>query len=140
MKRAKAKAKPKSKPKKAKPAPVKKIKKQPGTQFYEKRLDKMREDLLHMVHQKQEMEMADQEVGDEADAATQSSERELLFELSDSERQSLDAIEAALRKIEQGQFGLCESCRKKIAAPRLKAVPHARYCINCQAKFESPRA
>jgi DnaK suppressor protein len=113
--------------------------KQAGTQYYERRLGQMRDDLMKLVQQKQLVQMPDQEVGDEADAATQSAERELLFELSDTERQGLDAIEAALRKIGQGRFGLCESCSKKIARPRLRAMPHARYCINCQARFERPR-
>ncbi len=115
-------------------------KKQSGTQFYERRLTQMRDDILKLVQQKQKAEMPDLEVGDEADAATQSSERELLFELSDNERQTLDAVEAALRKIDQGRFGLCESCNKKIARQRLRAMPQARYCINCQARFERPRA
>lgn len=116
-----------------------KPKKQPGTEFYERRLTQMRDDLMKSVHDKQKSEMADLEVGDEADQATQSAERELLFELSDSERQSLDAIEAALRKIDQGRFGVCESCHKKILKMRLRAMPYARYCINCQARFERPR-
>lgn len=116
----------------------KKIQKQPGTQAYEKRLLEMREDILRMVRENQETSM-EVEVGDEADAATKSSERELQFELSDNERQSLDAVEAALRKINTGSYGVCESCRAKIAAPRLKAIPHARYCIQCQARFDGPR-
>jgi DnaK suppressor protein len=114
-------------------------KKQPGTQFYERRLRDMRADIMKIVHNKQGTEMPDLEVGDEADAATLSAERELLFELSDNERQALDAIEAALRKIDQGRYGFCESCQKRIAVPRLRAIPHARYCIQCQARFESPR-
>src|SRR4051794_5508193 len=93
---------------------------QAGTQAYEKRLTEMRSDIMNLVHHKQETELTDQEVGDEADAATQSAERELLFELSDNERQMLDAVEAALRKIKQGSYGVCESCRKKIPRERLK--------------------
>lgn len=112
---------------------------QPGTQMYEKRLTEMRGDIMELVHHKQETELTDQEVGDEADAATQSAERELLFELSDNERQMLDAIEAALRKIKQGNYGQCESCQKKIPRERLKFIPHARYCVACQARFERPR-
>ncbi|MGQ0645429.1 MAG: TraR/DksA family transcriptional regulator [Elusimicrobiota bacterium] len=115
------------------------VKKQPGTQFYEKRLLKMRADLMELVRRKQEKELPDQEVGDEADVATLSVERELLFELSDTERQNLDAIEAALRKIDQGRYGLCESCTKKIPKARLKVLPQARYCIACQSRFERPR-
>jgi DnaK suppressor protein len=129
-----------SKNSKKKSSEVSRVKKQPGTQFYERRLQEMRDDIMKLVHNKQQTELGDQEVGDEADAATQSSERELLFELSDNERQQLDAIEAALRKIDQGRYGLCESCQKKIAALRLRAVPQARYCIGCQARFESPRS
>jgi DnaK suppressor protein len=119
--------------------PAKKLARQPGTQMYEKRLEQLRTDIKNLVHHKEEDEKVEPEVGDEADAATQSAERELLFELSDSERQNLDAIEAALRKIGQGSFGICESCTKQIAKPRLKAMPQARYCIQCQARFESPR-
>jgi DnaK suppressor protein len=123
----------------AKKAVDKAPKKQPGTDFYFRRLSQMRDELMKSVHEKQQSDVADMEVGDEADQATQSAERELLFELSDSERQTLDAIEAALRKIDQGRYGLCESCHKKILKPRLRAMPHARYCINCQARFERPR-
>ena len=126
----------------AKPAAParKRVQKQPGTQIYEKRLGEMREDIMRLVKENNhDAELPVAEVGDEADAATQSAERELMFELSDNERQSLDAIEAALRKINSGTYGVCESCRQKIAAPRLKAIPQARYCINCQARFESPR-
>ena len=121
------------------PPAKKRVKKKPGTQAYEKRLLQMREDIIHLVRENQDNE-TENEVGDEADAATKSSERELLFELSDNERQSLDAVEAALRKINTGVYGLCESCRTKIAVARLKAIPHARYCINCQSRFDSPRS
>lgn len=121
-------------------APAKmKVVKQAGTQSYEKALVKMRGDILRLVEGNKSADVATVDVGDEADQATQSSERELLFELSDNERNSLDAVEAALRKIGTGVYGVCESCRSKIAAPRLKAIPHARYCIQCQAKFDSPR-
>lgn len=133
MVKKKAKAKPASKT-----VSKKKIVKQAGTAAYEKQLLDMREDVMRLVRENQNIE-PENEVGDEADAATQSAERELQFELSDNERQTLDAVEAALRKITTGTYGLCESCRSKIAVPRLKAIPHARYCISCQARFDAPR-
>ena len=119
---------------------VSKVKKQKGTQQYEKKLLQMRNALLDIVHRKQEAVLPDVEVGDEADVATRTSEREILFELSDNERQMLDAIEAALRKIEHSKFGVCESCGKKILSVRLKALPHARYCIGCQSRADTPGA
>lgn len=116
-----------------------KVVKQAGTQAYEKALIKMRADILRLVEGNKSADLASSDVGDEADQATQSSERELQFELSDNERNTLDAVEASLRKIDTGVYGLCEACRKKIAAPRLKAIPQARYCIECQGKLDSPR-
>jgi DnaK suppressor protein len=76
-------------------------------------------------------------VGDEADVASQSIEKELIFELSDNERQMLDQTEAALRKIDNGTYGQCESCRNPIGKERIRALPFARYCIDCQSKTES---
>lgn len=110
-----------------------------GTVAFRKRLIQLREDILELVRDRQAVEVSEGEVGDEADAASQTSERELAFELSDTERQTLDAVEAALRKIETGRYGLCETCQKKISQPRLQAIPQARNCIECQARFEAPR-
>ncbi|HVE15007.1 MAG TPA: TraR/DksA C4-type zinc finger protein [Elusimicrobiota bacterium] len=77
-----------------------------------------------------------QEVGDEADQAGQSIEKDILFEVSDNERTTLDQIEGALRKMDKGTYGICESCQKPIAKPRIKALPFARYCIGCQNSAE----
>lgn len=99
-------------------------------------LENKRDVILKMVtHNEQNLS---KDVGDEADVASQTFEREMLFEMEDSERVILDDIEAALRKIEKGEFGLCESCRKSISIQRLKAMPWARNCIACQSRFEHP--
>jgi RNA polymerase-binding transcription factor DksA len=39
-------------------------------------------------------------------------------------------VERALAKLEKGSYGLCETCGKEIAEPRLEAMPAARYCID----------
>ncbi len=100
-----------------------------------------REDLLAVVQRKkeQEIEVADSDViGDEADIATRSVEKEMLFELTDSEKHTLDMIEAALRKMEKNVYGTCESCQKPIGRLRIEVMPWVRYCINCQAEQEVP--
>lgn len=96
---------------------------------------KKREDILNLV-KNQGSDFTLGEVGDELDAANQTFEREMMFELTNGERLILEDIEAALRKIEKGDFGVCESCHKKIPATRLQAMPWARNCINCQSKTE----
>jgi len=95
-----------------------------------------RNELMDIMRKNQDMEPITSEVGDEADQAGQSLEKEMIFEVSDNERNALDQIEGALRKIEKGTFGLCESCQKPITKERLKAMPFARYCIGCQSSSE----
>lgn len=101
-----------------------------------RQLLEMRDDLSRTVR-KQQLSEAGVDNGDSVDQASQSIEKELLFELSDNERVTLDQIEAALRKIDKGTYGLCESCQKGISKARLAALPFARYCISCQSTMES---
>jgi DnaK suppressor protein len=105
-------------------------------------LSQKREELVNVVARKkeQEIQVGEVEIGDEADIATRSVEKEMLFELTDSEKQTLDMIEAALRRIEKGVFGRCELCRKPIPKMRLDVMPWARYCIRCQSEQEIPAA
>jgi DnaK suppressor protein len=101
-------------------------------------LSQKRDDLLAIVQRKKEEEIQDVGVGDEADVATHSVEKEMLFELTDSEKQTLDMVESALLKLERGVYGTCESCRKPILRMRLQLMPWARYCVTCQFKQETP--
>ncbi|MDE2038869.1 MAG: TraR/DksA family transcriptional regulator [Elusimicrobia bacterium] len=102
-----------------------------------KQLVSMRDDLMKTVRNQQISDEGQADIGDSVDEASRSIERELLFELSDNERVTLDQIDAALHKIDRGVYGACESCRKPIAKARLDALPFARYCIRCQNSAES---
>ncbi|RPI36190.1 MAG: TraR/DksA family transcriptional regulator, partial [Nitrospiraceae bacterium] len=52
-------------------------------------------------------------------------------------RTKLEAIEEALRKIDEGDYGICEDCDEDIPVGRLNAMPFAVRCIECQEKHES---
>ena len=52
-------------------------------------------------------------------------------------RQKLLQIEAALRRIEEGEYGYCQECGEDIPEPRLKVDPAALLCIGCASKKES---
>ena len=91
---------------------------------------------MKTVRNQQISDTMQNDIGDSVDEASRSIERELLFELSDNERVTLDQIEAALRKIDKGTYGVCESCQSPIAKARLDALPFARYCIDCQNRPE----
>lgn len=47
-------------------------------------------------------------------------------------RRLLDETEAALRRMDEGTYGVCESCSQPISPVRLEILPHARYCVACQ--------
>jgi DnaK suppressor protein len=104
-----------------------------------KTLLKMREEIQQRIKDKKENEMPEAEVGDDADIASQSLDKEVLFELNGNSQALLDQIEAALRRIDKGIYGTCEYCRAKIPLKRIQALPFARYCINCQSSQENSK-
>ena len=71
-----------------------------------------------------------------ADVATDTYDREFSLGLASNERKLLYELDDALKKIEDGVFGICEDCKVLIAKSRLKAVPQARLCVKCQEKKE----
>jgi DnaK suppressor protein len=75
---------------------------------------------------------------DPLDKAQDESNRDLAASLGDGTRSLIQAISAALERIEQGEFGICERCEEAIAPKRLKAVPWATLCLGCQ-EYEERR-
>jgi len=71
-----------------------------------------------------------------ADMATDNYDREFSLGLASNDRQVLYELDDAMKRIEDGSFGVCEDCNSIISKVRLKAVPHARLCIKCQEKRE----
>jgi RNA polymerase-binding transcription factor DksA len=71
---------------------------------------------------------------------TDAFERQLALDLASSEQDSLYEIDEALRRIEQGTYGICEQCGCKIEKPRLKALPFVRTCVGCQSQIERANA
>ncbi len=74
-----------------------------------------------------------------ADMATDNYDREFSLSLADNEQKLLGRIDDALDKIEEGKYGLCDACEKKISKVRLKAVPYAELCVPCQEKQEKKK-
>lgn len=78
--------------------------------------------------------------GDIADIASGYSETELLFQLAEAGSKELGEIERAVRRIEIGTYGVCESCGKDIPIARLQALPFASKCVPCQESVEEARS
>lgn len=74
-----------------------------------------------------------------ADVATDNFDREFNLDLASNEQQLLNDISVALRKIKEGDFGVCEVCDAKINIARLKVVPQAKMCIKCKQEEEDQK-
>lgn len=74
-----------------------------------------------------------------ADQGTDTMEREKNFFYAQRDGRLLYHIDEALERTEQESFGLCHSCGGPISRERLKAVPHARLCIQCKSKEEKTK-
>jgi len=85
---------------------------------------------------KQGREASKDEGMDTYDLASEERDREISFILTDRDRGKLQAIEDALDRIEEGSYGICESCEAEIAEGRLVAMPFTRLCVQCQGDRE----
>ncbi len=87
----------------------------------------------------QEQEDAVELPADELDVARSLEDVETDAGLIERDEYRLKAIDAALSRLERGLYGICEKCKQAIPIARLKAVPFAAYCIDCQKKRNERR-
>ena len=99
---------------------------------------KKREDLVQEIarRSKANTESAAQDIGDIIDSVSEERTRELDLILTDREKRKLAQIDDAIDRIEENLYGLCEECGVKIPKARLKVLPFAKYCVECQEKNE----
>ncbi|MBF8303936.1 MAG: DnaK suppressor protein-like protein [Dehalococcoidia bacterium] len=72
--------------------------------------------------------------GKREEEATESFELEKRLALEKQVREHLSEVEHALRKFEEGSYGLCDICHQPIDPARLEALPQANLCLDCKAK------
>lgn len=75
-------------------------------------------------------------VDNPADIGSENFSQEFSLELLQRDEKTLTEIDEALDRVGNGTFGKCESCESLIPKERLRAVPYARNCVNCQRKVE----
>jgi DnaK suppressor protein len=74
-----------------------------------------------------------------ADDATEVFSRERDLALRGNAQDLLEQVEAAIKRIDEGLYGICARCGQPIAPDRLDALPYAIYCISCQSLVEHER-
>lgn len=95
---------------------------------------KQKQDILRKFQDKKDDH--DKQGGDFIDIATDSLEHELNYIFEEREREKLQNINAALKRIKDGEYGECDDCGEDIDIERLMAMPFARLCLDCKSKQE----
>ena len=72
-----------------------------------------------------------------ADIGSDNFEQEFTLSLMANEEDTLNLIEAALERIEEGHYGTCEECETAIPKMRLNAIPYTPFCVRCAAKSQT---
>ena len=83
--------------------------------------------------------LADFGPGDVIDESCGNSSKEAVFTIYAENRRQLRKVEAALARIAAGEFGICAVCGGVIGVNRLRALPWANNCIECQEQSEQGR-
>ncbi len=84
-------------------------------------------------------ELVDQRdsLADTTDIASEESDRDMTLRMQDHERKIVDEIRAALKRLQEGEYGVCEACGDEVGDRRLLARPTARHCIDCMTEIEA---
>lgn len=112
------------------------------TETYRQQLETQRQQLLTQIAQqrggaKSRVEVAAEHFAHAEDSPAQvNTARDLEFALSEHELAELNAIDAALQRLQDGEYGICIDCDTRIPDARLQAAPEAARCIHCQEKAE----
>jgi len=101
-------------------------------------LTEKRDEIVKKAKQtlEEDMTLDSNDLPDEMDLASSEYLQSFTFRLRGREKVFLDKIEKALRKIEDGSFGVCEECGEEISIKRLEARPETTLCIRCKEDQE----
>jgi len=80
--------------------------------------------------------VSDNQSQDDGDQAVSSTLETLRNSIQNAEYEEFVMIEAALRSIEEGKYGVCQDCEQEISEKRLKYYPNAQRCLTCQEAAE----
>ena len=93
-------------------------------------------DELLAQHRADQTQLREESVADTEDLSTRDSVSHQQLSILEVRNQMRLQVEAALQRLDEGTYGICEDCQQPINEERLKAMPFARRCIDCQRHAE----
>ena len=101
---------------------------------FKKILESKQEELEQVVRNRDAITI--EKSADALDEVQHAAERELAIRNLDRESNLLRNVRSALRRIDEGSFGICLHCEEEISPKRIAAVPWAPFCIQCQEQAD----
>jgi len=106
--------------------------------YFKQKLEDMTKDLLNEAEKTiHDMTDNNDNYPDPTVRATAESDRNFELRIRDRERKLLSKIKAAIERIEEGVYGICDECGQDITPKRLEARPVTTLCIDCKTKQEN---
>jgi DnaK suppressor protein len=93
-------------------------------------------DELLARHRTDQLIQREQSVADTGDMSLQDWTGDQQLSILEVRNRMRNQIDEALRRLNEGAYGICEDCGRQISPARLKVVPFARRCVECQRKVE----
>lgn len=106
-------------------------------EYFEGLLRKRLEDLVNDERSTEGFSDMQEESPDPVDQAAMESDRDFSFRIRERESRLIAKISGALDRIDEGTYGICEKCGRKISTERLKVRPVTTLCIRCKKKQEA---
>ena len=101
-----------------------------------------RQEIQHQIdellaqHRADQIQLREESVADAEDLSTRDSASHQQLSILEVRNHMRLQVDAALQRLDEGTYGLCEDCLNPITEERLKAMPFARRCIDCQRHAE----
>jgi DnaK suppressor protein len=112
--------------------------KKKDVEYFKKLLSNQLEELLEQADDTVSgMTTPKENFPDPTDRASLEADRNFMLRIRDRESKLIKKIKKTLDRIENGTFGICESCGENISVKRLKARPVTTQCIECKTKEEA---
>ncbi len=107
-------------------------------EFFEEILRSRREQIIKNINSVEDEldQLHEMELNDEGDFAAASTDNIVENAIGQQQDIELHEIEAALQRIKEGTYGICDMCEEPIGIHRLKVKAHAKYCIDCREIVE----
>jgi RNA polymerase-binding protein DksA len=109
------------------------------TKIRETLIDEQRALAADIQSEQDKLQQKTEEIPDLLDLAHDRLNQVIVADLLSHKEQRLTQVQDALKRLGEGKYGICVKCGNQINPERLKAIPYAALCVNCQQSFEHKR-